>query len=152
MIDQSQVDFHITELKCQLSAAANQSIFAWVTAYNKSVSSFFINNFCFPTAHCFGREYVDTVIKTMERIHHAIFPKYHASVTEYLADWIKHEFDIAVILKGWFYWPICMGGLEVKNPFIVANSIRRELCNDPTVRLKISFMYEEIKYSVAKER
>jgi len=152
MIDQSQVDHHITELKRQLSAASKQSIFAWVTAYNKYVSSFFINNFCFPTAHCFGREHVDTVIETLERIHHAIFPEHHGSVTEYLADWIKRDFDITGIPEGWFYWPICMGGLEVKDPFIVANSVRRELCNDPVGKLKEAFDIEEIQYTMAKEK
>jgi len=94
------VDLHITELKRPLSAAAKQSIFAWVTAYNKYVSSFFINNFCFLTAHCFGREYLDTVIETLECIHHAIFPEHHGSVTEYLADWIKCDFDITGIPEG----------------------------------------------------
>jgi len=152
VIDQSQVDIHITELKRQLSAAAKQSIFAWVTAYNKYVSSFFINNFCFPTAHCFGREHVDTVIETLERIHHSIFPEHHGSVTEYLADWVKHDFDITGIPEGWFYWPICMGGLEVKDPFIVANSVREELCWDPVWMLKQAFDTEEIQYTVAKEK
>jgi len=152
VIDQSQVDIHITELKRQLSAAAKQSIFAWVTAYNKYVSSFFINNFCFPTAHCFGREHVDTVIETLERIHHAIFPDHHGSVTEYLADWVKRDFDIIGIPEGWFYWPICMGGLEVKDPFIVANSVRRELCKDPVRKLKEAFETEEIQYTVTKEK
>ena len=127
MIDQSRVGLHITEPKRQLSAAAKQSIFAWVTAYNKYVFSFFINNFSFPTAHCFGREHVATVIETLERIHHAIFPEHHGSVTEYLANWIKRDFDITRILEGWFYWPICMGGLEAKDLFIVANSVWREL-------------------------
>jgi len=152
VIDQSQVDIHITELKRQLSAAAKQSILAWVTAYNKYVSSFFINNFCFPTAHCFGREHVDTVIETLERIHHAIFPDHHGSVTEYLADWVKRDFDIIGIPEGWFYWPICMGGLEVKDPFIVANSVRRELCKDPVGKLKKAFEAEEIQHTVAKEK
>ena len=152
MIDQSQVDLHITELKRQLSAASKQSIFAWVTAYNKYVSSFFINNFCFPTAHCFGQEHVATVIETLERIHRAIFPEHHSSVTEYLADWIKRDFDITGIPEGWFYWPICMGGLEVKNPFIVANSVRRELYHDPVWKLKRAFQMEEIQYTLAKEK
>ncbi|PWW76965.1 hypothetical protein C7212DRAFT_278870 [Tuber magnatum] len=152
MIDQSQVDLHITELKLQLSAAGKQSIFAWVTAYNKYVSSFFVNNFCFPTAHCFGQEHVNTVIETLERIHHAIFPEHHGSVTEYLADWIKRDFDITEIPEGWFYWPICMGGLEVKNPFIVANSVREELCKDPSWKLKEAFGAEEVQYTVAKDK
>ena len=71
-----------------------QSIPTRATGYNKYVSSFFINNFYFPTAHCFGREHVDMVIETLERIHHEIFPEHHGSVTEYLADWIKRDFDI----------------------------------------------------------
>ncbi|RPA89133.1 hypothetical protein L873DRAFT_1723179 [Choiromyces venosus 120613-1] len=152
IIDQSQVDLHITELKRQLSAAGKQSIIAWVNVYNRYVSTFFINNFCFPTAHCFGQEHVDTVIATLERIHLAIFPDHQGSVTEYLADWIKRDFDITGIPEGWFYWPICMGGLEVKNPFIVVNSVRGELCKDPNERLDDTFKSEEMEYTVAKEK
>ncbi|PUU72287.1 hypothetical protein B9Z19DRAFT_1138266 [Tuber borchii] len=179
MIDQSQVDLHLTKLKCQLSAAAKQSIFTWVTAYNKYVSSFFINNFCFLTAQCFGQEYIDTekVLRTFREVLNApgrpsgvLVPVVHMgrpgstridhrdqnppwwtrrAVDIFL---IKHNFDIAVIPEGWFYWPMCMGRLEVKNPLIVSNSVRRELCKNPTKKLKEAFETEEIKYTVSKER
>ena len=45
-----------------------------------------------------------------------------------------------------------MGGLEVKDPFIVANSVRRELCKDPVRKLKEAFDTEEIQYTVAEEK
>ena len=44
-----------------------------------------------------------------------------------------------------------MGGLEVKDPFMVANSVRRELRKDPAKKLKEAFETEEIQYTVAKE-
>ena len=45
-----------------------------------------------------------------------------------------------------------MGGLEVKDPFMVANSVRRTLCKDPAEKLKEAFLTEEVQYAVAKER
>ena len=45
-----------------------------------------------------------------------------------------------------------MGGLEVKDPFMVANSVRRTLCKDPAEKLKEAFEAEEIQYAVAKEK
>ena len=45
-----------------------------------------------------------------------------------------------------------MGGLEVKDPFIVASSVRRTLCRDPAEKLKEAFEAEDIQYTVAKER
>jgi hypothetical protein len=86
-----------------------------------------INNFGFPVVHCFGQEHIDMVIETLKCIHYTIFPEHHGSVMEYLAGWVKRDFNITEIPEGWFYWPIWMDGLEVKDPFIVANSIRWEL-------------------------
>ena len=45
-----------------------------------------------------------------------------------------------------------MGGLEVKDPFIVASSVRRTLCKVPAEKPKEAFEAEEIQYTVAKER
>lgn len=130
VIDQSQVDEHIDELKLQLKACEH-SVLAWIQAYNKYVSSFFVNNFGSPPAQCFGQRHIDMVISTLKRIHLALFPDHGGSVIEYLADKIESQFGVRDIPPGWFMWPIAMGGLEVKSPFIPQYAIRDLLLEDP---------------------
>ncbi|KAH0603614.1 uncharacterized protein H6S33_007273 [Morchella sextelata] len=127
VIDQAQVDVHIAELRLQLSA--HTSIFGWIQAYNKYVAAFFINNFG-TAAECFGREHVDMILSTLERIHREIFPT--GSMIDYLAEQIQQRFGVQDIPAGWFYWPIALGGLEVKNPFVNQQAIRNEICEDPS--------------------
>lgn len=151
VIDQSQVDIHITELKLQL-AACNESIFAWVQVYNKYVSAFFVNNFGSPPANCFGKRHVDMVIDTLEHIQLELFPKHQGSVTSYLADAVQESFGVQNIPTGWYYWPISMGGLGVKNPFIPLYAIRDNICVDPTIEFKKLEEKDEQKYTMRKER
>lgn len=151
VVDQAQVDIHIAELKLQLAACEN-SIFAWVQAYNKYVSSFFVNNFGSPPAHCFGRRHVDMVINTLQRIQLELFPQHRGSVTSYLADVIQKRFGIRNIPDGWYYWPISMGGLEVKNPFIPLYALRDDICVDPTTEFHKLCEKDEAAYALQKER
>lgn len=151
VIDQSQVDLHITELKLQL-AACDSSLFAWVQVYNKYVSSFFVNNFGSPPAHCFGRRHIDMVISTLEHIQLELFPKHKGSVTSYLADGIKERFGVQNIPTGWYYWPISMGGLGVKNPFIPLYAARDDICVDPLLEFKKLEAKDKQAYTVRKER
>lgn len=150
VIDQSQVDIHIAELKLQL-AACNNSLFAWVQVYNKYVSSFFVNNFGSPPAHCFGKRHVDTMISTLEHIQLELFPQHKGSVTSYLADRVQDRFGVQNIPAGWYYWPISMGGLGVKNPFIPLYAIRDDICIDPTLEFKKSCEKDEETYIIKKE-
>lgn len=151
VIDQSQVEIHITELKLQL-AACNNSLFAWVQVYNKYVSSFFVNNFGSPPAHCFGKRHVDMMISTLEHIQLELFPQHKGSVTSYLAEAIQERFGVQNIPTGWYYWPISMGGLGVKNPFIPLYAIRNSICVDPTIEFKKPCEKDEVAYTVRKER
>lgn len=130
VIDQSQVDAHIAELRIQLAACDN-SVFAWVQVYNKYVSSFLVTNLGSPPANSFGKSHIDMVIKTLEQIHRGLFPQHNGSVTAYLADVIATRFSVRDIPDGWYYWPISMGGLEVKNPFIPLYLLRDSICQDP---------------------
>lgn len=151
VIDQSQVDIHIAELKLQL-AACESSVFAWVQAYNKYVSSFFVNNFGSPPANCFGRQHVDMIIDTLQRIQLELFPQHQGSVTSYLADIIQQRFGVQDIPDGWYYWPISMGGLEVKNPIIPLYALRDDICEDPTTQFPGVCEKDEASYAVAKEK
>lgn len=151
VIDQSQVEIHITELKLQL-AACDKSIFAWVQVYNKYVSSFFVNNFGSPPANCFGKRHVDMVIDTLEHIQLELFPEHQGSVTSYLADAVQERFGVQNIPIGWYYWPISMGGLGVKNPFIPLYAIRDNICVDPTTRFTQLEEKDEQQYISRKDR
>lgn len=150
VIDQAQVDIHIAELKLQLAACDN-SIFAWVQAYNKYVSSFFVNNFGSPPAQCFGSRHVDMVVSTLQRIQLELFPKHQGSVTAYLADVIQERFSVRDIPTGWYYWPTPMGGLEVKNPFIPLYALRDSMCVDPLKDFQKELENEEEIYTHLKE-
>lgn len=150
VIDQSQVDIHIAELKLQLAACDN-SLFAWVQVYNKYVSSFFVNNFGSPPAHCFGKRHVDMMISTLERIQLELFQQHKGSVTSYLAEAIQERFGVQNIPAGWYYWPISMGGLGVKNPFIPLYAIRDDICVDPTIEFKKACEKDEAAYIIRKE-
>lgn len=151
VIDQSQVDIHIAELKLQLAACDN-SLFAWVQVYNKYVSSFFVNNFGSPPAHCFGKRHVDMMISTLERIQLELFPQHKGSVTSYLAEAIQERFGVQNIPAGWYYWPISMGGLGVKNPFIPLYAIHDDICADPITEFRKSCEKDEAAYIIRKER
>lgn len=127
IIDQSQVDVHIAELRLQLSA--HNSTFGWVQAYNKYVSSFFVNNFGI-AAECFGRDHVEMILTTLERVHREIFPT--GSVIDYLAERIQQRFGVQGIPAGWFYWPTALGGLQVRNPFVKQHAIMEKAFQDPS--------------------
>lgn len=150
VIDQSQVDIHIAELKLQLAACDN-SLFAWVQVYNKYVSSFFVNNFGSPPAHCFGRRHIDMVISTLEHIQLELFPKHQGSVTSYLADAIQERFGVQNVPTGWYYWPISMGGLGVKSPFIPLYAARDDICVDPMLEFKELEAKDKQAYTIRKE-
>ncbi|KAG0605524.1 hypothetical protein M758_9G065900 [Ceratodon purpureus] len=151
VIDQSQVDVHIDELKLQLKACEH-SVFAWVQAYNKYVASFFVNNFGSPPAQCFGQRHIDMVILTLERIHLALFPNHGGSVIEYLAHVIQERFGVHDIPPGWFLWPIAMGGLEVKSPLIPQYVIRDALCVDPSKKFEDALDAEKELYAQLQEK
>lgn len=150
VIDQEQVTSHITELRLQLTACEN-SVFAWVQVYNKYISSFFITNFGSPPAHCFGRAHIDMVIAALEQIHLELFPKYKGSVTAYLANVIEARFSVRDIPDGWYYWPISMGGLEVKNPFIPLYALRDSICEDPENEFAALIEKDEERWVQLKE-
>ena len=118
LIDQTEVEQHIAELKRQLAAC--RSVFAWVQAYNSYVDRFFSTNFGQP-ARCFGKEHVQMQIETFEHIQRKLFggdKGGDANVTDYLREVIKERFGVTDLPNGFFYLPIELGGLELRSPFI----------------------------------
>ena len=147
LIDQSQVDDHIKELKLQLSHC--NSIFSWIQAYNAYLGRFFSNNFGKPS-FAFGHAHIDMMIETFGRIQRALFP--NGSVTDHLRQTIEERFSVKDLPDGFFYFPIRMGGLELKNPLIPLFAMRDSIRRFPEKMLERALDKDEEEYHIAKER
>jgi hypothetical protein len=157
VIDQDQVDTHIGELRHQLAAC--NSLFAWVQAWNSYFARFFSNNFAKP-AVCFGRDHIDMVIRTLNRIERQVFSATEGTVngikcdnvTDYLRAVIEKRFNVRGLPDGFFYFPIELGGLGLHNPFIAFLGMREDIRQTPKRRLQKAFIDEEANYLVEKEK
>ncbi|KAG6890227.1 hypothetical protein C0995_010240 [Termitomyces sp. Mi166 len=114
IIDQKEIDFHITELRRQL--ASTKSVFGWVNAYNKYMA--FMRNFGGRPAPCFGKAHVTDIIDTISRIQKELFPDIQGGAVEYLRSVIGTRFGIKDLPQGHFYLPISSGGLELRHPML----------------------------------
>jgi hypothetical protein len=122
VIDKEMVDKHITELRRQLSCCT--SMFSWVRAYNAYLARFFSNNLGQPS-YAFGREHIDDMIDTFARIQQAIFPD--GSVIEHLSKVADERWGMTGIPAGVWYWPVQMGGLELRDPLIPLFCMRKTM-------------------------
>ena len=127
-IDQHMVDTHIDDL-CKQLKEKERSILSWIQVWNVYATNFFTTNFGKP-AGCFGVEHVDMMLQTHERIQNKIFEKSttsdetHGSVVQFLKNEFRKRFRIDDIPDGFFYLPTCLGGLEVRSPFIPLVQLR----------------------------
>ncbi|KAL6408375.1 hypothetical protein AUP68_08232 [Ilyonectria robusta] len=134
-IDQAMVDSHIDELHKQLHDKP-KSIFAFIQAWNTYAATFFTSNFG-KAANCFGREHVDNMLATHERIQRQIFSTLPdgeekvSSVAEYLQKAISQRFGISDVPDGYLYFPMELGGLDLQSPFIPLLQIRDEVLESP---------------------
>ncbi|KAF9543838.1 hypothetical protein CPC08DRAFT_824122 [Agrocybe pediades] len=114
VIDQSEIDKHIVEMRRQL--ANTKSIFGWVNVYNKYMA-FFLRNVGGLPANCFGHAQVAEVISTLGKVQRELFADGSGSAVGYLRKVIGERFGIAGedLPEGYFYFPIGSGGLEVRN-------------------------------------
>lgn len=160
-IDQEMVDKHIEELSRQLKEKTN-NIFAWIQAWNSYAATFFTTNFGTP-ANCFGRQHVDNMLATHERIQKQVFSSSSrkpgsllghdsGSVIEFLRRTIEQRFGVKDIPDGYFYFPTELGGLEVRNPFIGLLQIRHTVRNDNCKQLDEFEEAEKEAYRCAKAR
>ncbi|RMY76907.1 hypothetical protein D0863_01647 [Hortaea werneckii] len=130
-IDQKMVDTHIQELSRQL-ADKGDSIFAWVQVWNSYASTFFTSNFGKP-AHCFGREHVDNMLATHQRIQQEVFGSGSSAggnFIEFLKTRISERHGVTDIPDGYFYLPAELGGLEIQSPFISLLQVRDAVVED----------------------
>ncbi|CAF9919961.1 hypothetical protein IMSHALPRED_004779 [Imshaugia aleurites] len=150
-IDDQQVETHIRELQQQLKAC--KSILAWVQAWNMYVARFISNNFGEP-ANCLGRPHLDMVIEAFEKIQRGLFADIDLpgeNVGEYLRVELAARFGVENIPDGFFYFPIELGGLGMRNPLIPLFLVRGESLSDPMVKFDEAFELEEADYYNAKQ-
>jgi len=147
LIDQENVDNHIEELRRQLEAC--RSIFDWIQAWNIYGVRFFMNNFGKP-AHCFGLDHVDMVLETFSRIQSKLFASTCGSVTSTLKQMISERFEVDDIPEGYLYFPMSMGGLDLKSPFVDLYLIRNTILKKPDSAMDEFFINEEASYRTAR--
>ncbi|KAG4428766.1 hypothetical protein IFR05_015754 [Cadophora sp. M221] len=148
LIDQASVDQHIEELRLQLDAC--RSTFDWIHAWNIYGARFFSNNFGKPS-NSFGLAHVDMLLETFARIQAKLFAKTGGSVTSTLKQLLSDRFGVSDIPEGYLYFPMSMGGLDLKSPFIDLYLIRGSICSRPDVYMDNFFGAEEVEYNVAKK-
>lgn len=153
IINTQSIDEHIVELRRQLVAC--DSVLAWIAAWNSYFSRFFSNNFG-QAAHCLGKDHLDTVFSSFERIQREIFASLDASgnckdVTSYLKQMIMSRFGAREIPDSFLAFPIEYGGLDVRNPFIPLMAMYADSQPNPALRLDVAFELEEEAYEEAKQ-
>lgn len=130
-IDQTMVDTQIEELRRQLSSRHSRSILGFIQAWNTFAATFFNINFG-KAADCFGRQHVDNMLATHQRIQKEIFASFHqdgsvSSVAEHLKKELKDRFGVTDVPDGYLYFPLELGGLDLQSPFVSLLQIRDEV-------------------------
>ncbi|KAK3633942.1 hypothetical protein LTR56_015552 [Elasticomyces elasticus] len=135
-IDQGMVDTHISELKRQLANKGN-STFAWIQVFNSYAATFFTTNFGKP-ANCFGRQHVDNMLATHNRIQKLVFTGVAegGSFVDHLKSVIADRQGVTDIPDGYFYFPTDLGGLEIQSPFITLLQVRDAVLADSNTLFK----------------
>ncbi|KAL2009640.1 hypothetical protein VTN00DRAFT_5447 [Thermoascus crustaceus] len=116
VIDQKQVDAHVAQLRKQLDAC--DSVLSWVKTWNSCIGRFFSHTFGEP-AYCFGRQHVDSILETYERMQRILFDGRDgrgANVTQHLKHMIYSRFSVSDIPDAFFFVPEELGGLGLRNP------------------------------------
>lgn len=150
LIDQGQVDEHVIELRRQLDVC--KSIFDWIQAFNIYGARFFTTNFGRP-ANCNGRAHVDMMLDTFGKIQQKLFVDVPGgSVTNAVKRMLAERFGAHDVPEGYLYFPMSMGGLDLRNPFIGLYQIRNNLVENPDKVMDTFFEEEEAAYRRAKER
>ncbi|ORY65109.1 uncharacterized protein BCR38DRAFT_408852 [Pseudomassariella vexata] len=157
-INQKMVDSHIEELRKQLHGKQN-SIFAFIQTWNTYAATFFASNFGKP-ANCFGRNQVDQMLATHSRIQREIFKegsnlRSHAggnanNVVEYIKSVLGQRFGVSNIPDAYLFFPVELGGLDLRSPFISTLQIRDSVIRDPSQLLDAFEEAEMERYGPAK--
>jgi hypothetical protein len=142
------VDSHISELQRQLQGQS-KSIINWIQVWNSYAATFFSSNFGKPS-NCFGREHVDKILATHRHIEKSVFGG--GSVVSHIKSMISERFDVTDVSEGFLYFPVELGGLDLKSPFIPLLQIRYSVHQDPYALLTKFVEQEKDDYAAAKKR
>ncbi|KAI4641777.1 hypothetical protein J4E93_007875 [Alternaria ventricosa] len=126
-IDQKMVDGHVEELRTQLQGKL-KSIIDYIQVWNSYAATFFSSNFG-TASNCFGREHVDMMLATHRHIQDSIFPD--GSIVQHLKTMIKERFSVADVPDGFLFFPVELGGLDLKSPFVEPLQIRDSVKENP---------------------
>lgn len=151
VINQEQVDAHVKQLQKQLATC--NSVLSWIQTWNSCMGRFFRHTFGEP-AHCFGRQHVDSILETHERMQRILFDDKAVdgnSVTEHLKHLIAERFGVSDVPDAFLFMPEQLGGLGLRNPFISLFLVRDQLYEDPKERMQVFLADEKEQYEAAKE-
>lgn len=151
IIDQDEVDNHITELRRQLNAC--RSVMAWVQAWNSYVVRFFSTHFGH-AAMCLGHAHNEMIMQTFSRIQRSLFTESGtANATEYLRGVLSARFGTdASVPDAFFYFPVDLGGLGLRNPIISIFATNEDLVRDPGAVIDEAFDKEMTEYTHYKKK
>ncbi|KAF4229982.1 hypothetical protein CNMCM8980_004589 [Aspergillus fumigatiaffinis] len=107
-------------------------VISWIRTWNSCIGRFFTSNFGQP-AFCFGRDHVDLILATYEKVQNALFNTdgRASTVTEHLRHMIEERFGVSEIPDAFFFFPEQLGGLGLRNPFVSTLLVRDELRSTP---------------------
>jgi hypothetical protein len=95
---------------------------------NSYAATFFSSNFG-KASNCFGREHVDMMLATNRHIQNSIFPD--GSIVRHLKTVIKERFFVENVPDGFLFFPVELGGLDLKSPFVGPLQIRESVKENP---------------------
>ena len=97
------------------------------------------------------------MLSTHERIQRQIFAvapsggeETAANVVDHLKEMIRQRFQVTDIPDGYLYFPVEMGGLDLKSPFIGLLTIRDAVVESPQHQLDTLAKHERDAYNRAK--
>jgi hypothetical protein len=158
------VNFHIKELRKQLEGKS-KSVIDWIQAWNTYAATFISSNFG-KAANCFGkktpdllilksiliisigREHVDCMLSTHRRVQETIFDG--GNVVQFLKKTIEERFEVKDIPDGFLFFPVELGGLDLKSPFVNLLQIRESVQENPHDAMHDYFEAEREDYAKAK--
>ncbi|CAD0090560.1 unnamed protein product [Aureobasidium mustum] len=154
IVDMANVDQHIAEMRLQFAQC--RSVFSYVQAWNSYMGRFLGNNFAHP-ANCLGIEHLDMVFSTFKYIQKKLFEDDDNTtgcedVTSYLKSVIEERFGTKDIANVFLYWPVELGGLELRNPFIPLMTARENSEENPHDLLEIAWERDEEAYDQWKQK
>lgn len=118
-------------------------------AWNSYATTFFSTNFG-KAANCFGREHIDTMLFTHRQIQESVFDG--GNVVQYLKRMIQERFNVSDLPDGFLYFPVELGGLELKSPFVDLLQVRGSVKANPYDLLDDFEENEKHDYTEAQRR